>query len=134
MLRKAILLRKAVKLRKPVMLRKGVTVRNAVMPCKAVMLRKSVILRTSVILRAVAGSTLADICPTGGSCDCAQDDGAGRQSGRHQVASHLNPRIGTLSMPSNCGSMSRNASRIVLMCLRTLSRLRPVFTTWYRSS
>jgi hypothetical protein len=50
------------------------------------------------------------------------------------VASHLKPRIGTLSMPSNVGSISRNASRIVLMCLRTLSRLRPVLTTWNRSS
>src|SRR4051812_14909026 len=40
------------------------------------------------------------------------------------------PRIGTFSMPSKLGSISRKASRMVLMCLRTLSRLRPLLMTW----
>ena len=44
------------------------------------------------------------------------------------------PRIGTFSMPSNCASSSLNASRMVLTCLRILSRLRPLLTTLYKSS
>ena len=48
----------------------------------------------------------------------------------HQLLTQRKPRIGTFSMPSNAGSISRNASRMVLRCLRTLSRLRPLFTTW----
>ena len=39
------------------------------------------------------------------------------------------PRMGTFSMPSKAGSISRRASRMVATCLRTLSLLRPVFTT-----
>jgi hypothetical protein len=44
------------------------------------------------------------------------------------------PRIGMFSMPSNAGSTSRKASRMVATCLRTLSRLRPLFTTSNSSS
>src|SRR6185369_8020927 len=38
-----------------------------------------------------------------------------------QVHAQRKPRMGTLSMPSKLGSMSRKASRMVLTCLRTLS-------------
>ena len=44
------------------------------------------------------------------------------------------PRMGTFSMPSKPGSTSRRASRMVLTCLRTLSRLRPLLTTSNSSS
>src|SRR5690606_11810912 len=44
------------------------------------------------------------------------------------------PRMGTFSMQSKPGSTSRKASRMVLTCLRTFSRLRPLLTTSYSSS
>jgi hypothetical protein len=50
---------------------------------------------------------------------------------RHRGAlENRKPRIGTFSMPSKPGSISRKASRMVLTCLRTLSRLRPLLMTW----
>ena len=50
------------------------------------------------------------------------------------LATQRKPRIGTFSMPSKAGSTSRKASRMVLTCLRTLSRLRPLLTTSNSSS
>ncbi len=44
------------------------------------------------------------------------------------------PRMGTFSMRSKVSSSSRKASRMVLMCFRMLSRLRPLFTTAKSSS
>ena len=56
---------------------------------------------------------------------------AGQAPPRHPGAlSKRKPRIGTFSMPSKLGSISRKASRMVLTCLRTLSRLRPLLMTW----
>ena len=73
----------------------------------------------------------------------AKDDAQaeGRQPGqrgfhwrRADGSDQRKPRMGMFSMPSKASSSSRKASRMVLMCLRMLSRLRPLFTTWKSSS
>src|SRR6186713_570779 len=98
---------------------------------------------------AVASITQSLLLAQLAECQCSggkgqQQEGAAKEDPQpernasgppgHQGMTQRNPRMGTLSMLSNSGSTSLNASRIVPTCLRTLSRLRPLFTAWKSSS